>query len=451
MNIYNYESFNLHLNKVCKNDFLKSIAMDFYLKLEEKNQTFCKEDFECLIVKDKDGTPKVFEQDIVKELFAKKNEAKLEEVFTYLFCNNIEKYDYNLGPVFEKKDATFDASKKELVIYQKIDKFVENEDSIIQKIILFHEFSHILETKTFKNRNIIYIGLNNYVSVKNFPSETFLLNSNHSLNLRKTYPSNKEWLKSIGTTSLSEVNNDFFSVMLCDRLVFIKNKFNKLYNQCFQNITYGAFVSKEKNFTSKYCKNFDMLVLLKYAIGEEIFSKNRFNTVNFINEINNLNVDKEYIFGVEEILKDLEVEKVSKSSIYNLLTINLGVARELEEMKNYDKAIYYKSQNQLMLINAIKNNTLAQFEDPLTKKDEKFFVATNNMLIDISNILIYNKKDPQNLLGPACEFKNFLESLNTKVEELEGKEKELANKNLFFLDEYQRATKKKEGCLTNNL
>lgn len=448
---YEYEDFENHLENVCKDELLKEYALDFYSCLQAQNQTLKKSDFEKLIVKDIDGTPKLLEQDIVKELFAKKDEAKLEEVFTYLFCNNLEKFDYKIGPSFENFNAYFDASKKQLIIHINEDELKSEQAKAKHKVIINHELAHILELKSFENRKIMYLGLCNNVYVKDFPDEVFLLNSNHTLNLRKVNPNNKEWLKYIGSTALSEVNNDFYSVKIANKTVFTENKFNKLFEQYFQNKTYGALTCKNIAISSKYCKNYDMISLLNFAVGNDIFSKNKFNAVNFINKINNLKVDDNLISGIEEILKDMEVDKINNSSIYSLLTINLGIAKEQEDMKKFDNFIYFKSLNQQILINAIKNNILNQLDNPLTRKDFSFFVNLDEMLIDINSILIFDKKDPNNFSGPSGEFRELLEEINYNINTLPTEEKEIAKEELLFLREYKKAISKKENCNTASL
>ena len=200
------QRYENHLIKICKDEPLRQVAMEFYDDFCEyyQGQVFTRDNFETLKI-----NGEVVEQDIVKDLFKDRDEVLPEEVLTYLFTHHIKTMMSlakrttstvgSINPmkgflrvymptlaneVRKERDAilkegvfipvTIKTAKERSKFIREENKkrrkeFKERKQEIIEKAKttiyekmkrwMYHECAHIVQTRSFKNGEYFKVGL----------------------------------------------------------------------------------------------------------------------------------------------------------------------------------------------------------------------------------------------------------------------------------------------------
>ena len=236
--------FKQHLYRVCKDETLREFALDFFHDLSSKyeGKEFTKDEFATLVI---DG--KVVEQDVVVSLFKNKEKVSAQEIFTYLFINNIDKFvirrrvpgepDSSGGVDALGKDCTIARYRprvqesiffnKDLSIKEKIAAYKAKKDFISRTIrehykgVIYHELSHIFELETYDDRRFIRNEMSDRTFMKT--EKSFVLFYGNDINkglliaiaLGADFGTSVESLMAIlraqGATSISEILNEEYA------------------------------------------------------------------------------------------------------------------------------------------------------------------------------------------------------------------------------------------------
>ena len=354
MDFYKEIEFRKHLLKVCRDRELRGVALDYFKDLSEKfeGQNFTKANFETLLV---DG--KEIEQDVVKEVFATKEEASAEEIFLYLFKSNVQKikafnlsvfsldprngcYNHdektveigqkNFKELFSKRysavliDRPEGMSDKEWKKYLKAEeKKIAKEDRINNKArkklvemkietdakhVMYHELSHVFEIKTFENRKYRKVGISNEIFAD---VNKGLVLINDKQNITKDDVKNAKIIED-GVRYFDESSpKDSLRFMIKEGAVSISEIFNEEF-ACLiddslnikknENITYKDKLVKKAYLEGDcaYNINYDISMLLKLAIGDVDYKDLRFNSKKLIEKVNNLNISATKLQSVQE-------------------------------------------------------------------------------------------------------------------------------------------------------
>ncbi|MEG1751660.1 MAG: hypothetical protein RR140_01350 [Clostridia bacterium] len=367
----NIESkFNKYLNLVCKDKDLILYSQCFFNDLckEFNGKVFTKSDFETQVYKGK-----TYIQDSVKSLFKFKRERKIDEIFYYLFKNNVNVIEYFLPEPYENTSADYAYYRKTIRIAKiNMEELIQSilaekdfktetltEEQIYQKALgvanevasfenkenLYHELGHVLDFKRFKHKSIIKHSFQTHFVLRNIfedykTCETESLNKNAD----KTIMSNKKVLnlakmqvKRIqleGESALDEISNEVFVNKLNN--CFIINHFQNISlnrESLFQGVMEG---------NCSYNEDIDILTFLEMASKKTRVKDTLFNSHLIINELNGKNfVSKLPMYKkkiIEEISKDViikkndfeffECEKLIKNfSIFDTITFAMGVVK----------------------------------------------------------------------------------------------------------------------------
>lgn len=214
------QEFEKHIKKVCKDKTLFSHARSYFQDFCSyyEGVSFSRDDFEKLTI----GNT-IYEQDVVIDLFANTDKVSAEEVFVYLFKQNIKSLDFyseklkgydsvagyfsfvekKIGikriskrkreeaktfvvKVSEPKKKLTKEEKKEEKQKKKQEKKEEKERQAIQrkemleyqekeiKSTVYHELSHIFENKSFNKGEFVKKNLSDMVIVRRRDKENFV-------------------------------------------------------------------------------------------------------------------------------------------------------------------------------------------------------------------------------------------------------------------------------------
>lgn len=394
------KQFNKHLKKICKNKEIRTFAENFYVDFcaQFEGQTFTKNNFETLNVNGKE-----IEQDVVKHVFKNKETATAEEIFVYLFKNNIssmgffdrrdirsqdpqtsgfvnvidkklkiknhnlDKYYHPAKSISAASSLNINETKQERKLKEREQK--KNQKEEIQRAkdkrleslqhITYHELSHVFEIKSFENGKYVKNDLSNKTIVKKF-AKNFLTTYTPNLtneNIKNAEKDNKvqnmnkenalNYIKRNGATAISEILNEEFTCNIDNSLMFCEN----------YNSPHNKFAQKAKlEGSCSYNENIDISSLLKLAIGDFDNKDLRFNSKKIINQINNLNISKEKqtqcveqclnYCNSDNIFSDKDealVEHISKTcqnaDFYTVLTTTMGLT-SIKMEQNYNSNEY---------------------------------------------------------------------------------------------------------------
>ena len=459
MDFYKEIEFKKHLLKVCRDKKLREFTIDYFKDLKEKfqDQSFTKDNFETLHVYGME-----IEQDVVKNIFATKDEVSAEEVFLDLFKHNVKKiktYDlteesttvgyYSCGEksvnigirktdensyeeptdlhiskpenISEKdwKKQLKAEQRKKIKETKKLNKEQKklSESKYDNKIkhTLYHELSHVFETKTFENGKYIRYGINNELIVKSH-GDKFMINDKENINketfktakiitnkgITRTIYNPKDVIRSMsynGAVLLSEILNEEITCMLDDSILVQKNVLTTSKNLDKKSVLKGWCA---------YNKNYDIPVLLKLAVRDVDYKDLRFNAKKVIENINNLNISTEKLQSVKEnfiknfentsysnqysFFKDELMKELMSCNVFETITTMLNVYNQLGERiidNEYQTGNNYKAFVHDLFIESIKNDIVADMKNPNISKDEAFFEKVDITLKTIDQFILY--------------------------------------------------------------
>lgn len=467
------EDYIKYLSKVCKDPILRQGAIDFLVDLSEfyEGQTFSRENFEKINI---DG--KTYEQDVVNKIFKDKDSATAAEVFFEIFKDNIKSIDsYRYDILKPKSTAGFANICEEKVLIKRpqndadflsnIDKdaFETQKDDLLErpneqmKHVLYHELSHVFETKTFNNRRYVCVGMRNAISEKKFNRYISYHTKNENGELLKVKIYNKRevskakidpkdyfaMLESDGKKEISEVLNEEHASKL-DKTINIKEKLFVELNK--------EFARKTELCTGNNCAynvNYDIAGLLLLAAGD-IDKKNfRFNPQALWDKVNNLKIDEKVLSDsknlfLENFLQYVEFGKLQSLDSQkdtrllemeeNAIMQNIGASRLdslLGCMMSYANISSFhpglkkiclddkmKLSIQEILVDGIKNDWIQKINDPKIEKNEEFFAQLNDVLTKIDNNIIYPNQQAKFHTGILSMRKEnvWVKTIDTKRE-----------------------------------
>lgn len=445
-----YEKYLKHLKKVCKDKDLREIATQFFADLDKRfnGQTFTKDNFETLNIYGHE-----VEQDIVKAVFADKEEASAIEIFLYLFQNNIKK----ISVVQPKKADGF--SKNTSGIYSSISREIKIKEIISKELpslniqkpynmsdrewkielkkqkkekkeknkqflesqkqkrlrsykhTLYHELCHVFETETFNNRNFIKDDLSEFVMLnqndefklrhpfkeinhKNLMLADSIINNGSSIDLLKLNLLEK------GTVAISEIFNELLACQTGDFFRADKVDLKKAVRY-----TNRKFFNKEEMVSGcSYAFNYDMTELFKLALGNFDEKDLRFNPKKIVEKFNNLNVSNEALIKIKgqytELFnnyiktENLGVEQVSEkefesANVFDTFNLIMGLMSVCKQDGKSEVVYGCKTLAQSVLLESIKNNIVDNLNNPEVVKDTKFYVELGKTLKTIDANILY--------------------------------------------------------------
>ena len=411
------EKFKSHLFKVCEDDCLRKLALDFYEDFSKfyKGQVFVRENFETIEI---DG--EIYEQDIVKDLFADKDEVTAEEIFTYNFINFVEKLEF-----FEKQNhvaGVVNAIKKRILLYKPnskqffnyiVDKTKDtpplfsifSESNLIkgvelsknqiaeykaiakkydidmeaqiqalrknpEKIIketFYHEFCHLFEVRKFKNGKYLKNNMSSrIVELKNKRRKKCMsgvTSIDENLKVKEKFIKDNACL--IGSNALSEILNEELN----------QNVLRRFSTKDVSGLYQSTASKKQMNSGSTYRINYDFATLFKCVIFDEDMKNLRFNASHMIKcfnqfqiseellskciediKTNLININYDIYFRVQNVLDNLKSGKNTSFEIINILS---GV---FENAKNMDDTFVFYTKLSPYLIE-FKENIQALYMD----------------------------------------------------------------------------------------
>lgn len=326
-----------HLKNTTSRRNLRKYAIEFYDDLSKKyeGKVFTRDDFETLNV---DG--KEIEQDVVKHVFKDKNTATAEEIFTFLFKQNVKSiylgkkgagFAGNVSGYLDASTQILGLKKKDLMIavmfnqnrpgreFKKFQK--QNYEYAVEKRekayreVLYHELSHVFEVKTFgkrkyyKNANGVFFkaGIFKYIRsgescikqeniAKDIEKDALLIKNKY----RDTPSDVLNIYKNIGKTSLFEIFNEISAQKVAKDALDLSKA----------STGFGVMAEKARckislNGYCGYNKNYPMLELLKLALPEDMKETDfKFNTKRLEENINKLNISKKTLDNARIAITD---------------------------------------------------------------------------------------------------------------------------------------------------
>lgn len=441
------EDYIKYLHTVCDDEIIFDIASKYIEDLSKlyKNKYFTIEDFQQLNIDNK-----VYNQDIVNDMFTHRKMLKAEEIFYYLFTHHVKKIEFAQSNVLGKGVAgKTSLVKKNILLNQKsftrtpkikcldkkykinsdfhlddilslqnsrifkiIDTFSTKINHLIQrdseydykylKKVIYHEFSHIFEVKTFNKVQYFNHGMMSITDILNPERYMIPFNISNSIN-------NQEFINDIsgGLRALSEIYNEIFSAKILkdeDKSV-LKNK------------DMSVLKMSDINYTQKYTFNHHTDYQINYEIVKLI------NLLMFDNE----NEEDMYRFNFSSYYKKMKQIEVSPEVLKKLKTIYMFLISAHDEKfkdkkyfneyyeclkecnipcfifilmvgKHYLDNIYflnkkqsfyqYKFLLQELLVDALSNKIEKQLKDCSVIKDYKYFERLEQTLQTIDNFIL---------------------------------------------------------------
>lgn len=424
--------FKKHLYKVCHNEDLREFALDFFhdLSARYEGKEFTRDEFASLVI---DG--KVVEQDVVLALFKNKDKVRAEEVFTYLFTQNIDRFGIK-RKVRDLPDASgaVDALTKECIItryrprkvsrafyagvstslidlwkQRKANKKQEKEQTRTHyKHIVYHEFSHIFELETYNNRELIRNEMSDKTFMKTkkgfvmFYGDDITRGLLNAIALGESYGLTAQSfvtiLRAQGATAISEILNEEHAINVLNE----DTVFNMLTaDECNQR-----YIRKSRlSGSCAYNPNYDIASLVNLTLGDK---RVRFNSCNAVYTLGNLNVSKDVLDEAKEktmvtMEKDLVTDEDKARGVdigvllkdldsYDTLALIMGVAGGYGYGMESPSGVTledYKVIAQGLLIESIKNDIIARLNDPMIYKGKDFYGEINKALETIDSVMCY--------------------------------------------------------------
>ncbi|MBE7073597.1 MAG: hypothetical protein E7379_00665 [Clostridiales bacterium] len=437
------QQFEKHFKRLCKDKYLVGCASLFFDRLAScyEDVIFSKADFEKLII---DG--KEIEQDVVNDLLTENETVSAEEIFSYLFINNIKKINVadkklgeNSGAVdFSRKilaikrfspklfyrepvagsflkpaNISEEAWAKQLKILRKAEakrlKIAKNQaieranDDMLKAMegILYHELAHVFELKIFANgsfakndatdRVFIKTDKNKYVVKKcsNLTRED--IENAREKQKKSDIEGAFNILKTRGATAISEIFNERFAC-----------KITKRYELSNDDYVVGAKFYQKQTMLGNCVYNIDndIASLISLLVNEDEKSW-RFNSQILTNKLKNLKISQEKFEEIKaEFFKSLSLIYPFNMMIkrdggldtsyiqdtYSLLTGIIGGAKCVTEEKDVEKI---KILAQELLIEGIKNEISECLTGQDFENNKQLYKKVDDAMLIIDNVLLY--------------------------------------------------------------
>ncbi len=392
------ERYIKYLNKVCKNKSLRRYATEFFDDLCDKYQgkIFTAEDFATQIVDDEE-----FKQDVVVDLIERQGGATMQEIFVYLFENNVKNikfYSRFTGAVegdndfVSKKVRIKTFSIKEFYKPNKImpkavayspempkaeyDGLCKIEEKRARKAqkeenkrawkravanwkekhhhVLYHELAHVDELETYCGRK--FVG-NHFCSDERFVRENerkytqarpTLFVSSAELDEedeKEKKPISKEDLliRSLrdGKVAISEIFNEEFACEV-EGTLNLKEPDRLVMETTNENRT--IFYSRKKELAGNcdYNQNYDYACMTKALLGDLDFKRARFNSKEVIKRINNCVIDMNF---VRTRIAELLDKAISVAPVPEKVSITQnGITQEVQMRGDAEIFEYFKGK-----------------------------------------------------------------------------------------------------------
>ena len=376
--------FEKHLKKVCKDKELRQYALEFFEDLSKKyaGQVFTKDNFETLVINGEE-----VEQDVVKAIFNNKQTSTAEEIFLYLFKNNIHKLafftsatdleDGSVGVVsatelylgIKKRNLSeFCGSVSQMVEpikpvdvpekeWKKTRKKQRREFKAQQKTeakeleekayrdrsasyhhSLYHELGHVFELKTFAGRKHIKNNMSTRVVTQLGKDDCV---SSETMEITSEQIAKRKELEDLAKQGQLPPSTETFIENMYD---VGANAISEILNEIYASEIEGSLEVSSglhcSSFGSKfyrkakmegdcgYNSNQDIATLFKLALGETDVKNLRFNSKLIINEINNLKISEEDLNLAKQQLIELMKQK---STSEKDMALAEDIAKELQK------------------------------------------------------------------------------------------------------------------------
>ncbi len=426
-----FKEYKQYLSKIIISDnkrdkkFVFDTCLQYYKDLADyyKDYKFTKKDFEKLV----DDNGNEVEQDIVLDLFSKNNELPAEEVFLYLFKNNVLHINSNFKKNTSKNKK--DEDPKYLWVNELLDEAKKISISFVGGIpcgtyrsTTSEIFINGFELVEYSNCPLYLIKstCDNYINYSDFYTEIGQTSSNisitklltkslqntiyhelsHIFELKTYMINNKKYLHNIKLDLNSKRNDDMSDEEVQERLIIEKDSYLKLSKSFFelQNEMFARKVLKDNNSLSYnglymsgfpyYSKhhllgactynNYYAPTLILQKICDKIdLTKTRFNDEAFKNEIQNY-------FPAEEINK-------------------LKLAGYLEDTTSLIETVCescVKPEIPNILVDLMKRKISLLIKDPKTPKNKETFEYIDDLMKTLDENLpfriTYSKVVPKN-------------------------------------------------------
>ena len=472
------EDYIDYLSQICDDEIIIDIASKYIEDLSKlyRNKYFTIEDFQQLNI-----NHKVYNQDIVNDMFKNRKMLTAEEVFYYLFTHHIQKIGFAppevigqrvLGKVIIKSNAIlfnkelFTRTPKLKCLEKKYklnpDFYIDDElslqgsrvfeiiDSVSTKInhsiqrdndynykylkkILYHEFSHVFELTTFNNVQYYKFGMN---VITNLTNLKIRLPFNLSNLNNETFISHLTG----GLQALSEIYNEVFAakVLRDENKSIVKTKKRSFIN--WNNVDY----SNKYHFMHKthYQINYEIVKLLNLIMFDKENEEDmyRFNFVNFYKKMNQIEVSPEVLKKLKTfymILISKQDEKFQDKQYYNeyydllkecntacfifLLMVGSYYLNSSNFTNKKQSFYQYKLLLQELLVDAINNKIKKQLQDKSVIKNCSYFERLEQTLQTIDNFILY----PNEIINHDVPIIRKTEINNMSVKQYADKYKNL--------------------------
>ncbi len=403
--------FIKHLKSVCKDKTIRMYALKYYndlIKFRE-NVTYSSDDFDTITL-----NGEIVQQDVVNALMSNGNRATIDEIFTYLFKQNVNKIS-----IIELERDGLRITQGLYNIYTKDIKIAPKK---INLQVISHELNHVLETHCFSNGAIFYYGLesNKFVEYNRLYKNAFLKNNTDNLiscqnrcissdiisqELKLSYDHHSPYYlkkRSIanGAKALNEIMNECLTQIINNTLNLNTPEFsvfpetgisecvlsgsNAIYQEDFGIMTAFLIASRPKDWMNikfspqKVIDNFNM-----QTISTE-------KAQYFVSELENIGSVLGSVFEMHDI-----IENTAKTNAYNFLCIILGMKRTFSDLKKSDYPEKYDIMLELKLLAqaTIFENIARRIDNELNNdeivKNDEYFLSLDEIIDILTSVILY--------------------------------------------------------------
>ena len=343
MNAKIKSEFKKYLYTVCQDEVFRKCALKFFDNLSKTLEgiKFTPNDFETLII---DGVET--QQDVVKAVFKDKSTATAEEIFLFLFKQNVKEIGWYTTNKEEKDNYTgyfsFDEQnikiknctpnefyrpmsfvaqpvsitpgmtdrkykrlkmKKERIADMKSKEYQKKESRRANRAylahishVIHHEMSHVFEVKSFLNRGYIKKDLSNWIFINN--DNELMACPTDEINDQKRDLVRKKYLRIKDTEYL--YSDIYYEAVMSAGSTAISEVLNEEFASLLDHSLVVGYrpMRMSDDYESKtmqmspcgYNYNYDIDSLLHLAIGDFSVKDFRFNSKKIIESINNLSI-----------------------------------------------------------------------------------------------------------------------------------------------------------------
>ena len=430
MNAKIKSEFKKYLYTVCQDEVFRKCALKFFDNLSKTLEgiKFTPNDFETLII---DGVET--QQDVVKAVFKDKSTATAEEIFLFLFKQNVKEIGWYTTNKEEKDNYTgyfsFDEQnikiknctpnefyrpmsfvaqpvsitpgmtdrkykrlkmKKERIADMKSKEYQKKESRRADRAylahishVIHHEMSHVFEVKSFLNRGYIKKDLSNWIFINN--DNELMACPTDEINDQKRDLVREKYLRIKDSEYL--YSDVYYEAVMSAGSTAISEVLNEEFASLLDHSLVVGYrpMRMSDDYESKtmqmspcgYNYNYDIDSLLHLAIGDFSVKDFRFNSKKIIESINNLSIPS---------CKDCEDKLIDLVHPFFLANVSEEFADEIvKQIKSSDQyTLLCFIIAQEMLIDAINTNTQQNFEPT---KD--YFKSLNDALTTIDDVIAY--------------------------------------------------------------